>query len=485
MRSVQERIEWLTESNGGNCFFFIPLLVPEIVAGITAAVGALGATIPAALTAPLIGSIAATAPLDIGVGAAVGAAGGAALSGLTGGKPGLGALTGAIGGAATPFGGPLGEALGIGATAGDVLVGAGSGLLGAELTNQNPLTGTLTGAASGAITGLTAGLGGGAPTSGTSPSGVGPVSAPATTATPAASLAAVGSGAGSAPAFGDIAASGTLNLGPMPTEADFTGSAAGQAPISGGSTVSGGQITPGSGGQATGNIATTPTSATGNIATTGGGPTPDLSINQTPAAQSAQLGGMIEQMTPAGTDIQGPSFGDRIGNYFESLADNPLKLAGLALNAGMLGYEMFGGAKSAEQQDISQLQSAAAGASSMARALDAPLFSGVLPAGAQEALETSKQNQEAIEKSRYAAMGMSGSTGEADALAAIDQNIAAQQFGMETDLFGQAYNYSQLASQDYNAVIGAQEQMDANQAAALGRFVASIAGTLGGTPTRA
>lgn len=94
-------------------------------------------------------------------GAGLGAAGGAALSGFTGGDPLKGALTGGLtGGAVAGLGPVIGSATGLGTTAGDVLAGAGAGLVGSAITGQNPLTagllGGATGLAAGALSGTSA-----------------------------------------------------------------------------------------------------------------------------------------------------------------------------------------------------------------------------------------------------------------------------------------------------------------------------------------
>jgi hypothetical protein len=121
-------------------------VVAAVVGGISSALGAIGIT-GAAATA-LSGGL---------LGAGVGALG----SEITGGKPLIGALTGGLtGGAVGGLGGTVGDALGIGATGGDALVGAGAGALGSAVTGGNPLVGALTGGAGGAATGLLGGLGG-------------------------------------------------------------------------------------------------------------------------------------------------------------------------------------------------------------------------------------------------------------------------------------------------------------------------------------
>jgi hypothetical protein len=135
------------------------------------------------------------------------------------------------------------------------------------------------------------------------------------------------------------------------------------------------------------------------------------------------------------------------------------------------------------QGQINQLNNAAASAGSLARASAAPLMSGVLPPGAQNALTTARQNMRAGTESAYARMGMAGSTGEADALDAINQNIAAQQFSMEDQMFGQAAGFAQVQGTDLNSAITAQQAQDTAFSNALSNFVKSITGSTGGQQT--
>lgn len=473
MRSARDRIDWLEASNGGNCFFFA--LVP-LIAGVIADVAA-DVGLGAVLGADIIGGVTGSTVLAGGL---VGAGGGALLGGLTGGAKGaeLGALTGGITGGALSFGPAIGAGIssltGIGAetgaTIGDVIAGAGGGVLGSVVTGQSPLTGLETGGVAGLAAGLTSGIGGNAPTSGTgtsaqgvSPGGVGAATAPASVSTPATSLTASSGASGAA--FGD--------LGPTLTAPEL-----------------GAQTGTGTGGA--GNIS----GGTGGGAASISGPTPDLSIGPTAAQQSATLGGIT---SPAGApgyaatgNIVGPTgqvvgpTGDtdilgtvenKIGDYIS----NPKNLLSAAIGGAGLINEL--GQKSTEQQQVAQLQDAATSASSMARAAEAPLFSGVLPIGAQDALNVSRDDQIAQIRSTYASMGMAGSTGEADAIGAVDQNIAAQQYSIEGNLFAQAEPFAAQAATDLGGVVSAQQTMDQNFSNALSRFVASITGSTAGTPS--
>lgn len=126
--------------------------VGTAIAGISASIGgavAAGATAigVGAATAASIGAIAGPALLGAGIGA-IGSA-------ITGGNPligaALGGLTGGLGGAGA--GAAVGGALGIGASGGTALLGAGVGALGAGLTGGNPLLGAVTGGVGGYLSG--------------------------------------------------------------------------------------------------------------------------------------------------------------------------------------------------------------------------------------------------------------------------------------------------------------------------------------------
>lgn len=190
--------------------------------------------------------------------------------------------------------------------------------------------------------------------------------------------------------------------------------------------------------------------------------------------------GSDQDLVDAGIVPQGGYSGGMFGNIKDWISNNPLQAITAAGGAGMLGYEMFG-PPGAQQQDINQLSQAAAGAGSMSTMLSAPVTSGVLPPGAQQALKTSEQAQEAQQHSSYAKMGMAGSTGEADAISAVKQRTAAMQWSIEDSMLKQAAQYAGLQSTDLQALITAQRTKDQDFANALGKFVQGLAGAFGGS----
>jgi hypothetical protein len=76
---------------------------------------------------------------------------------------------------------------------------------------------------------------------------------------------------------------------------------------------------------------------------------------------------------------------------------------------------------------------------------------------------------------------MAGSTGEADAINAVNANIAAQQYGIAMNMFSQAAGYAKLQSADLMGLLDEQRAQDQDFSNALSRFVSALSG--GGTAT--
>jgi len=131
-------------------------------------------------------------------------------------------------------------------------------------------------------------------------------------------------------------------------------------------------------------------------------------------------------------------------------------------------------------QQIQPLQQALTSTQGLQTAATAPLLSGTLPAGAQQALDTARNRGKAAVRGAYAKAGMSGSTAERQAEAAVDEDIAAQQVGIEQQLFSQAGQYAGLAAQEANQLVARQMQQDQAYSQALARFVSGLAGGMGG-----
>lgn len=356
----------------------------------------------------------------------------------------------------------LAEVLGggtFGAVAAGGLEGAALGAGSSLITGQNPLTGALTG-------GLTGGVIGGA----------GPAIGDAL---------GVGTTAGDAIAGGLGGAAGSLITGQNPLTGALTGAGGGLvAGLSGGSTSAGAPTTSSSvsGAPTTGTAGGTSAAAAAPAAITPpttGGPSVDLTnpVSSSLGIDSA-AGGTGSTVGPSGVPSstiatgdfspRPPSSGFDIGSF---ISKNP----GVLLGAGALGANMlFGGSQPSAAEG--RLQNQANELNQQARAFTAPMFSGTLPPGMQQMIDRQTSAAEAQIKSRFAAAGLSGSTMEAQYVAAAKQEAAGQAATLAENLAKQGIALEQLSSSDLEALMRAQQLRDQQFTQALTSFASGLAG---------
>lgn len=426
----------------------------------------LGALGVGGTTAGLIGSgvgSGLTGALDLGL---AGAGTGGLVGLATGQSPFKTGLQGLEAGAAAGFGGGLGGALGgaagIGSGVGGALGGAGFGALESDLAGGNPLTGALTGALGGYGATHLPGVGasplnsaGGLGTA--TPSGAGSAASTAPSASggglPANSLGADLTGATSpVPAniasqpLGNIAGGGIENVTvTAPNLSGLGGNFAaglGAGSVGANAALGGdGKAAPGS--SPLGFVNVTPNQLTGNY-----------------TSPNAGLGSQVASAL---------GLGQGTGGFLD-------KYGGELLQGGLMAY-------SGEQQQaqlkklLSPIQDTANQLNQQDAMLEAPLFGGQLPPGAQAAIKQSTTAQKAQIKSTYANLGLSGSTMEADALSQVDQQAAAQTFNMATQLFNQGREGTKMSSDLYGNILTTQLQQDQNLQNAISGFAAQMLGT--------
>src|SRR5208282_2883682 len=116
-------------------------------------------------------------------------------------------------------------------------------------------------------------------------------------------------------------------------------------------------------------------------------------------------------------------FGGGKGNLLTTLG---LGAGGLVLAPEL--QKLLGGAPGQANlnQMAEQFQANAVGANTTAATLEAPLTTGVLPAGQQAALDAATRDSITTIKSKYASMGLSGSSMEADAISSAQVQANAQ-----------------------------------------------------------
>ena len=103
------------------------------------------------------------------------------------------------------------------------------------------------------------------------------------------------------------------------------------------------------------------------------------------------------------------------------------------VGAGGLGYNILknSGATPATKAVEQQAQSAGA----QGQQLESYLANGTLPPGAQRYVDAQSAAQKASIQSKYAQLGMSGSTAEAQELAQVDTQAQTQMFQMASALY--------------------------------------------------
>ena len=153
---------------------------------------------------------------------------------------------------------------------------------------------------------------------------------------------------------------------------------------------------------------------------------------------------------------------DAVGNNAAPLiAGGGLALSALRGNTPVAGQ----GALSAEAASL-----AANGAT-----LQGYLSSGTLPAGVQQSIVQATDAAKASIRSRYAAMGQSGSSAEMQDLASVDQHAATQGATIATQLLNTGISETGLSEQIYANLLNVATQQNAQLGQAIGNFATSLA----------
>lgn len=429
-------------------FFTFLAAIGEAIAG---AVGS--AAVAAGAGGTLAGALGTAAEFGIG-----GAVLGAGESALMGKNPLQGAEAGLIGGAVTGgLGGLLGSSLG--STAGGAVAGALGGGLGSLATGTNPLTGALTGGVGGGIAGSMGGLGGAAPGGAQSAvSALGPTYDPTQAFTSGGLPNISGDLTQGVPSFGGT--SGTIGsatqldaLGKMASGAPV--SAMGNAPVD---TSSGGSIFSnlfggnGAGAGDVGSPAVPGTMATGNINT----PAPGLNGAASGGASGAAGAGSIKNL-----------FSDPLG----TIKANP----GLALAGLGMGYDVLKGNQM--PKGYAQLEQQANTLTAEANQLTQGALNNALPPEAQAQLDQAQNSAMQQIRSKYAQMGLSGSSMEAQAQAGVNEAMASQGYSIMQQLMSQGLSAAQAANAALTQIMNANVTQSAATSGAIGNFAGALAGS--------
>lgn len=433
-------------------------------------------------------------------GALVGAGGGALLGAVTGGNVGEDALLGGLtGGAVAGLGPTIGDALGISATGGDILAGAGAGALGQGVTGGNPLLGAAEGGVAGGVSGLVSGAsaGGGVSASSLAPDFLlsGDVLNPAgevlnpdlTSAVPLSAADTLSTTpVGLADTTAGFAAPITDTGGGFATPAaagdtSFIGGA--QAPDTGTGSLPTLQMNPGTGdlgSAATGSNAFGPTGSAAPVgtfaATYPGATNPPTLTNALEGAGS---------VTTPGTSI-GTGGGFSLSSLFGGGSQGGILGSGISTGQA-LGAALAGGGLI---YDLSQknsipgqaaLTSEASTLSTEAQQLQNYVTTGTLPPGVSTVLTQVQQGLVNQIKAKYASLGMSGSTAEQQDINNAALQVQSQGATEALNLMNQGVSLAQLAGQLQTTLLNTNVQQNQQTATSIGQLAAALAGGGGAT----
>lgn len=163
----------------------------------------------------------------------------------------------------------------------------------------------------------------------------------------------------------------------------------------------------------------------------------------------------------------GSNIASSIGDW---LSNNPGTLLGGSL---LLGSSLFG---NKPPPGLSTLQQQGAAESTFANQAMSAEQTGQLPPGGQALLDNLHHSMTTQIKSKYAALGLSGSTAEAQDLAQVPQQVAATQYQMINQLVSQGLSASGLAQTADIASMNAQVQQDERLQQAIAGFAGALAG---------
>lgn len=178
------------------------------------------------------------------------------------------------------------------------------------------------------------------------------------------------------------------------------------------------------------------------------------------------------------------------GGFTDFMSKNPSLGTAIGIGASTIPLALNRGNQLPYQGPMqgiaTQLSSAYPATQGAAQTLEQPIITGVLPPGAQAAVDVAKRKADADVKSRYANLGLTGSTMEADQLALNSQNVAAMQFQIEQQMFKSGIDAGRLALDQlkledsiYSNLMKAQMESDKSLTSAIGGFATAAGKAFG------
>ncbi len=175
------------------------------------------------------------------------------------------------------------------------------------------------------------------------------------------------------------------------------------------------------------------------------------------------------------SDMSGVGGGGFASDIMGLIQKNP----GALLSGGLLASQLFRGNEQYPAEKT--LNTLGTNTGTQGAALSGYIQSGTLPPGAQQAVTQATEGSKATLRSRFAQMGLSGSTMEAEALSNVDRQAAAQTFQFADQLLARGADFTQISQQIQGELLKSQAATDQEFQKSLMAFAGGLGGLRGTT----
>lgn len=200
------------------------------------------------------------------------------------------------------------------------------------------------------------------------------------------------------------------------------------------------------------------------------GPAPASQAPSNAGVPNVADSGIVTGLTPGDTLTYPGGGGGGAASFLSGILKNPSALVA----AGGLGLDVLRG--STNPPGYNQILSQAQQTGQQGAQMQKYLASGTLPPGLQTSLNTARADAEATIRSKYASMGMSGSSAEAQDLQNLHNRIVSQGADMALKLWQQGLDATQISSQLYQTIMNEQIAQDQALSQGITNMVTALAG---------
>jgi hypothetical protein len=164
-----------------------------------------------------------------------------------------------------------------------------------------------------------------------------------------------------------------------------------------------------------------------------------------------------------------------INNVADTLGVKPGSLLGAGVSGLGLVKDLATGNSAGNIKGYNELSSQAGALAGQGAQLLSYETNGTLPAGAQANVDQAVAAAQAAIRSKYASMGISGSSAEIQELNQVKQNAVAQQFQIANQLATQGLSQTNTSAEIYKQLLASNQKQAEATSAAVGNLASALA----------